>query len=166
MKISYRLAGMDDLDAIARLVERAVSRMERAGIHQWDSMYPAKEDFIHDILKNELRAGVVNDSIAVVYAVNQECDEQYKNGEWQYTGGRFHVIHRLCVSPDFQNRGIARAALTRIEAESASLGMKSIRLDVFSENPYALRLYSSHGYHQVGFANFRKGKFFLMEKLL
>ena len=42
----------------------------------------------------------------------------------------------------------------------------SVRLDVYSENPYALRLYQGNGYMKRGYADWRKGRFFMMEKQL
>ena len=166
MEISYRTAKVDDLDEIFQLVENAVKQMESEKIYQWDSIYPTKEDFYNDIQKNELYVGIINEKIAVVYALSKEFDEQYKNGEWKYIGDKFNVIHRLCVSPDFQKKSIAQATLMHIEGELRVLGMKAIRLDVFCENPYALKLYSNNGYSKVGIAHWRKGKFFLMEKLM
>ncbi len=166
MEISYRVANIDDLDDIFHLVENAIKQMERENIHQWDSIYPTKEDFSSDIKKNELYIGIHNKKIVVVYALNKECDEQYRNGKWQYTGDDFNVIHRLCVSTDFQKKGIAHTTLLHIESELFFLGMKAIRLDVFCENPHALKLYSNNGYCKVGIANWRKGEFLLMEKLL
>ena len=166
MEISYRTANIDDLDDIFRIVQNAVKQMEHEKIYQWDSIYPTKEDFGDDIMKNQLYIGIINDQIVVVYALNKECDEQYENGEWQYIGDNYNVIHRLCVLPDYQNKGIAHATLLHIEDELGFIGMKAIRLDVFCENPYALKLYSNNGYHKVGIAYWRKGKFFLMEKLL
>lgn len=166
MEISYRTANINDLEDIFQIVENAVKQMEREKIYQWDSIYPTKEDFGDDIEKNQLYIGIIENKIVVVYALSKECDEQYKNGEWQYTGDNYNVIHRLCVSPDCQNKGIARTTLSHIESELGFLGTKAIRLDVFSENPYALKLYSDSGYHKVGTACWRKGKFFLMEKLI
>ena len=166
MDISYRNANNDDLDEVFQLVENAIQQMERDKIYQWDSIYPTKEDFYNDIKKNELYVGVINDKIVVVYSLSKECDEQYKNGEWQYIGDKYMVIHRLCVSPDFQKQGIAQTTLLHIEGDLKLLGMKAIRLDVFCENPYALKLYSNSGYSKVGIAHWRKGKFLLMEKLL
>ena len=166
MEISYKAASIDDLDDIFQLVENAIKQMERDNIHQWDRIYPTKENFCSDIKKNELYIGIINKKIAVVYALNKECDEQYQNGKWQYIGDDFNVIHRLCVSPDFQRKGIAHTTLLHIESELAFLGIKSIRLDVFCENPYALKLYYNNGYHKVGNAHWRKGEFLLMEKLL
>lgn len=166
MKILYRPAGIDDIDEIFRLVENAVGKMERDGIDQWDSLYPTKADFIDDIRKNELYIGTLNDKIVVVYALSKEYDEQYKTGEWQYTGDDYNVIHRLCVSPDYQKKGVAHTTLLHIESKLKCLGIKAIRLDVFCGNPYALKLYFNNGYHKVGMANWRKGEFLLMEKLI
>lgn len=43
---------------------------------------------------------------------------------------------------------------------------ESIRLDVFTKNPYAQKLYRKNGYQVRGFADWRKGRFDLMEKKL
>ena len=166
MEISYRIADTADLDDIFQMVENAVKQMEHEKIHQWDSIYPTKEDFSDDIKKNQLYIGIIKDKIVVAYALNKECDGQYKNGEWQYVGDNYNVIHRLCVLPDYQNKGIAHTTLLHIEKELGLLGIKAIRLDVFCENLYALKLYSNNGYHKVGTACWRKGKFLLMEKLI
>lgn len=40
------------------------------------------------------------------------------------------------------------------------------RLDAFTENPFALKLYDNLGYSRVGYADWRKGRFYLMEKYL
>ena len=98
--------------------------------------------------------------------MNCDCDEQYANGSWQYTGDDFIVIHRLCVAPGYQHQGIAKAILKHIEDEARQCGNKAVKLDVFSENPYAVRLYENNGYKKVGTAVWRKGMFYLMEKLL
>jgi ribosomal protein S18 acetylase RimI-like enzyme len=44
------------------------------------------------------------------------------------------------------------------------MGIDTIRLDVFTLNPYALKMYEKSGYIKVGFAHWRKGEFYLMEK--
>ena len=166
MEITYRAAEHADLDEIFCLVGAAVEQMERNNIHPWDSIYPTRTDFENDIDKKELYVGTVKDKIAVVYALNRECDEQYRNGKWQYNGDNFIVIHRLCVSPAFQHKGVADTTIRHIESEAVRSGTEAVRLDVFRENPYALRLYCKNGYHKVGTADWRKGEFDLMEKLL
>ena len=157
MTIKYRKAGADDIEDICCIVRDAIDVMEQNRIYQWDNLYPAKEDFEEDIRKGQLYVGEVNGRAAVMYTLNQKCDKEYENGNWKYQDEPFYVVHRLCVDPAFQNKGIAKAALLNIEQQLTKMRIHVIRLDVFSGNPFALRLYES-------FAYWRKGRFYLMEK--
>lgn len=162
----YRLANENDIDMICSLVENAIKGMENQNIYQWDSLYPTKEDFLEDIQKQQLFAGTVNGDIAVIYALNKDSEEQYQNGDWRYPNSEYRIIHRLCVNPKYQNRGVGRDTLQHIEKELRKIGVETVRLDVFSKNPFALSLYQNNGYEKVGSADWRKGRFYLMEKSL
>lgn len=166
MKINYRLADVKDIDEITDIISLAVKEMEKDNIYQWDEVYPTRTDFLDDIEKKYLYVGLIDEKISVVYAINMEYDVQYKNGSWEYPDSDFRIIHRLCVNPSYQNRGVAKETLNYIERELKDNGVEAIRLDVFLENPYALSLYRKNGYKEVGMANWRKGKFYLMEKHL
>lgn len=166
MNLIYRKGVLEDLESIQLLIQSAVAHMRNQGIEQWDERYPAYEDFEQDIKSNQLFVGITAGEIAVVFTLNKECDEAYKNGEWKHPEKLFCIIHRFCVNPKFQNKGIARQTMKYIEMEAASNGEQSIRLDVYSQNPYALKLYQSCGYEKVGMVEWRKGIFYLMEKYL
>jgi len=164
VEIKYRIANADDLDEICSLVAGAVDTMIKQHIFQWDELYPTREVFQEDIEKKQLYVGLIEKQIAVIYVLNQEYDEHYENGDWQYKNEVFYIIHRLCVNPIFQNKGIAQNTLSHIEEELVDRGVHNIRLDVYSENPYALKLYNNFGYKKTGHADWRKGRFYLMEK--
>ena len=164
MILKYRKAEPDDIEDICSIVHAAVEVMERDNIFQWDDIYPAKEDFQEDIEESQLYIGLVDGQIAVVYALNQKCDNEYENGKWKYKDEPFYIVHRLCVNPAFQNKGVAKSTLLFIEKQLMEKGIHVIRLDVFTNNPFALRLYNSLGYSEVGYADWRKGRFLLMEK--
>ena len=164
MTLQYRKAALDDLEEVYNLVTLAINTMVKNNILQWDELYPTKEDFRNDIDNDQLYIGLTDGQIAVVYTLNQECDAEYQNGLWKYPDKPYYVLHRLCVNPDFQNQGIATHTLLHIEAELLKNGIHAIRLDAFSNNPYALKLYDSLHYSQVGYADWRKGRFYLMEK--
>lgn len=164
MILKYRKATPNDIEEICSMVHAAIETMERENIFQWDDIYPAKEDFQADIEEEQLYVGLVNDKIAVVYTLNQKCDKEYENGKWKYKDEPFYIVHRLCVNPTFQKKGIAKTALLYIEKQLTEMGIRVIRLDAFSKNPFALKLYHSLGYSEVGYADWRKGRFFLMEK--
>lgn len=181
--LTYRQAVPSDLENIVAVFHSAVAAMENSHIFQWDELYPTQEDFSEDIAKGQMyigmrdgtespgcdgsraKAGKKADSgICVVFVLNQEVDEQYAKGNWKYITDNFLVIHRLCVNPECQNQGIGTAAMKYIEEMAVNRGYTAIRLDVFSCNPYALKLYHGSGYTIAGEVHFRKGLFYLMEK--
>lgn len=162
--MNFRKGTLSDLNAICSMVDRAKILMESQGIHQWDEIYPCKEDFESDIKKSTLHVAFEDDNLAAVYVLSEECDEEYNSCDWEFKNPC--IIHRLCVSPDFQNKGIGKAVLKHIEQQISEMGYESVRLDVFSENPFALSLYAKNQYQKRGHADWRKGRFFLMEKAL
>lgn len=166
MQIEYRIAGLEDLKEICELVQNAINTMIQQNILQWDEIYPNEEVLRQDIEKKQLYVGISDRQIAVIYVINQECEDEYKNGKWKYVDKSFCIIHRLCVNPIFQNKGIGRSTMQHIEKEVLSRGIQAIRLDAFTGNPFALKLYDNLGYSRVGHADWRKGKFYLMEKYL
>ena len=46
------------------------------------------------------------------------------------------------------------------------MGYNSVRLDIFTQNPFAQKLYRHNGYESRGYADWRKGRFDLMGKKL
>lgn len=111
----YRLARENDIEEICNLIKNAIVYMERYNIFQWDNLYPTKEDFLSDIKKQQLFVGLSNEDISVLYVINKECDEAYKSGKWEFSTCEYSIIHRLCVNPKYQNRGIAKDTLIYIE---------------------------------------------------
>lgn len=166
MALNFRKGKEKDLDEVAALFQRAILYMTRQGIPQWDEVYPDREILRQDIEKQQLYVGVWEDRIVSVYVLNREYEPEYNTGDWTYRGEEYRVIHRLCVDPCVQNQGIGRNTMEHIEEELTQQGLKSIRLDAFTRNPYALRMYERLGYQTVGHADWRKGRFYLMEKLL
>ncbi|WML33313.1 GNAT family N-acetyltransferase [Clostridium sp. OS1-26] len=164
MKI--RKAELGDLKEIMDIFSNAISTMNNNNIHQWDGIYPTEDIIKQDILKRQMHVGIKDNTIASVVVVNDEFDEQYKNGNWKYSNERFAVIHRLCVNPIYQNQKIGKNTMLMIEDLLKKEGIDCIRLDAFSLNPYALKMYEKLGYEKVGETNWRKGLFYLFEKKL
>jgi ribosomal protein S18 acetylase RimI-like enzyme len=72
----------------------------------------------------------------------------------------------LCVRADLQNKGIGTKTMVMIEEYMKNQGVKSIRLDAFSKNQFALKMYNKLEYKKVGDANWRKGLFYIFEKII
>ncbi len=166
VNIEYRKATLENLHEIMSLINSAIIDMNNAGIYQWDEIYPDENTIKQDIEMDDLYIGLIDRRIAVIFVVNSYCDEEYHNGDWLYPDRNYRVIHRLCVHPDFQNKGVGKITMEYIENKLSNENIKSIRLDSFTKNPYAIKLYKKLGYKTVGYADWRMGRFYLMEKCL
>lgn len=164
MEITYTLAGQSDLPVIWELYQAGIRGLLESGIFQWDALYPDQEILAEDVKKGEMYLGWLGEQLACAYVLNQECDPEYADGMWQYPGEPFRVVHRLCVDPACQGQGVGGQTMQHIEEMVRAAGVRVIRLDVFSRNPKALTLYENLGYCRVGHADWRKGRFYLMEK--
>lgn len=162
--MDFRAGSLEDVKEIVSLIKGAIKEMENYQIFQWDSIYPTEDDFISDIKKNTLYLAIENGKIAAIYVISTECDEAYNNCKWNFE--KACILHRLCVSKEFQHKGVGKQVLLHIEQQLKSLGYESVRLDVFSQNPFSLKLYTKNGYTIQGYADWRKGRFYLMEKSL
>lgn len=176
MKLIFRKAELCDAKPVFDFVRNAVNLMISQKIFQWDEIYPTYEDFERDIKNGEAFVAEFAENttenfenhkkIAAIYVLNKECDEAYKTGKWQYDGKDYVVIHRFCVNPEFQHKGVGFKVCSHILERAKNDGIKAVRLDVFSQNPYSLRLYEKLGFKTTGRADWRKGKFLLQEKIL
>ncbi len=164
--MQIRKVTLSEVPAIFNFVRAAVNRMNEQGIFQWDEIYPTQDDFQRDAQNNQLYIVEIDEKPAACFVLNRNCDEEYKNGTWSYTGEDYVVIHRLCVNPEFQNQGVGRETCLMIEDLVKAQGVRAIKLDCFTENPYSQKMYEKLGYKTVGYADWRKGRFALMEKVL
>lgn len=164
--MTFRKAQLSDLDELFTLYQLAISDMQQKGIDQWDELYPNREVIENDVTNDELQILIIDTEIAAGIVVNQSQDIEYSDGKWTGNGPKTAVIHRLCIKPKFQSRGWATKLMNYVEKNLKESGYNDIRLDTFSNNPYALNLYKKLGYTETGEIYFRKGKFILFEKLL
>lgn len=163
----FRKAALSELEQIFAMFGRAAADLKKRGIDQWDKHYPNREILREDIHKGEMFVGVDADGeILSAFVLNQDADEDYQNGDWQYPAVQYWVAHRLCVDPRCQGSGIGRETMLQMEKLAEEYGAQTVRLDVFSQNLRAFHLYEKLGYQTVGSVVWRKGKFFLMEKRL
>ena len=166
MNIEFRLANIDDLQSVLEIFNNATNAMNIKGVYQWDNIYPNADILALDIKKEEMYLAVSENEILSAFVINSECDDEYKKVKWNYPDLPYIVVHRLCVNPEYQNIGIGMKSMLEAESIAKNNGVKAIRLDAFTENPVALSLYEKLGYSIAGYADWRKGRFALMEKKL
>lgn len=68
--MEFRQGTIEDLDHICCLIESAIKRMEAQGIHQWDEVYPSREDFVHDIINGILYTVTENNRLIAIYVIS------------------------------------------------------------------------------------------------
>ena len=157
---------MHDVEPVMRLIKAASLRMQEMGVAQWDDEYPAAQDVLSDVAEGTLYVVEDGGEIHGVITLNEHQDVEYKAVAWQCSAGTPLVIHRLCVGPHAQGRGVAKVLMAFAESFATQHGYPSIRLDCFTQNPISNRLYSRLGYAKVGVVTFRKGRFNCYEKQL
>jgi len=164
-EIIFRKARKSDLPAVFYFVRKSIRKMDSEGIHQWSWVYPTIWDFRRDIKNGHMTCGIIDGKIACIYVINSEYDDAYNQCSWKAPHSCFRILHRIVVNPKFQNKGIGFRTMNHMIEELKADGVESLRLDVFSENPYSLRLYDKLGFEKVGEANWRMGLFYIMEKI-
>ncbi len=164
--MEYTTAQPSDLPEILSLFRAATVHMDEEGVFQWDEIYPDMSILSDDVAQGAMTLGWIDGRIAVAFVLEYCRQGDYESANWRYCEPCFAVLHRLCVHPDFQGKGVARKAMDYLERQVLSGDIHAIRLDAFSQNPAALYLYESLGYEKAGEVRYRKGLFYLYEKKL
>lgn len=159
-----RIGKIEDTQSLINIIKAATLDMELKNIHQWDDVYPDKAVINDDIANGNLYVNVEDGIINALIVLNEDQSEEYGDLNWKYDCEKQLVIHRLCVNPKAQGGGIARKLLEYAEDFAIKNGYGAIRLDAFTQNERALRLYEKNGYEKVGSVQFRKGEFYCYEK--
>lgn len=119
---------------------------------KWEKdIYPAPEELRAVVEAGELYYLVADGRIAAAMAVNQKCNDEYKDVQWpvKLAQDEFMVIHMLGVHGDFAGRGLAKEMVRFAIEYAKKTGMKAVRLDVLKGNVPAEKLYEGIGFEHV-----------------
>lgn len=146
-------AEMKNLDGILYLYRLCVKEMNRQGLFNWNTAYPSGQ-VVSDIEKGNLYIWSEDEIIVSALALDRDQPEGYTEQNWKIKNVPYLVVHRLAVLPGLQNKGIGEKVMKDVIRIARQLSFKSIRLDVFTGNPGAVRLYEKLGYSGVGDIHF------------
>lgn len=162
--ITFSNAERGDIEEIMAVIAAIITYPDKNLINQWDQFYPTRDIFDDDITNRRLFICRKSGAIAGLFVLME--DKLYEdNANWRYNGP-FLVLHRFCVSPPYQGRGIAKEMLRYAEVYAAERHYKTMRLDTFSQNPRSKRLYTGAGYVYAGDIKGRSGIYHCYEKSL
>ncbi|EKQ56113.1 MULTISPECIES: GNAT family N-acetyltransferase [unclassified Clostridium] len=139
-----------DLSSILNIISNCIKYMESQGLYLWDEFYPNSGIIENDIKREDCYVLKTNGKCVAYVAINEEQPPEYSQINWISNGRKVLVIHRLSVHPEFQGKGIAKKMLKFIEDFATKNNYSSIRLDAYSANENALRLYENFDYAKVG----------------
>ncbi|MBU2699480.1 ribosomal protein S18 acetylase RimI-like enzyme [Sporomusaceae bacterium BoRhaA] len=161
------IATKQDTVGIINMISECIKSMEAQGIYQWNKVYPNFEVIENDI-KNGSGYVIKDNNKCIAYvAINEEQSLEYSQISWSTDVSKVLVIHRLSVHPESQGKCIAKKLMNFIEDFAVKHKYTCIRLDVYSGNRVALRLYEKMGYKSLGqvFFSWRELPFFCYEKV-
>jgi GNAT superfamily N-acetyltransferase len=144
-----RLAILNDIPQIMKLIAEVVPAMNAAGNFQWDSTYPNAPVFESDIGLNQLWVAEADCDIAGIAAITTDQEPEYANVGWDLNETAI-VTHRLAVSARYRGRGIGSMLLQQAEREAISRGIKALRIDTNSNNRATRQLFPKLGYEFAG----------------
>jgi ribosomal protein S18 acetylase RimI-like enzyme len=159
-------ASPSDIPEIMSLIHAAVKKMMAGGLYQWNEHYPNIDIITEDIDAGTLFKISQKGRIAAVVVLNKQYSTQYKDLDWRDEGGKFLIVHRLCVHPDYQSKGYSKKLMFFAEDYAKKNRYSSIRLDTYTSNHIALALYESLNYRRAGTVTFESGLFQVFEKVL
>ncbi|MBD3918477.1 GNAT family N-acetyltransferase [Paenibacillus sp. PR3] len=158
----------DDIQTIRNIFASCRRDLSAQNIHQWDDQYPNIEVIRDDIHNETIYAAVVDDRIAGVISFDDQEMDEYTTVDWSMNDGKYLIVHRLAVHPEFQRLGIAKRLMDFVHETCIKQQIQSVRLDVYSGNPHAVAFYERLGYEHRGQVMFprRIQPFYCMEKVL
>ena len=164
MKI--RKGNLEDIKEIIKIIKDAIIDMESEGIDQWDSIYPNEDVIGNDVYEGNLYVYIDENIIKGFIILNEFQDREYEAIKWKNDTDKNLVIHRLCINPKYKSKGIATTLIEYAERFAKDNKYEAIRLDCFTQNNHACKLYEKNYYEKRGTVTFRKGEFFCFEKEL
>jgi len=160
----FRKALLEDLNSIKDLLFSVVHNMNKNGLFMWNKNYPNQKIIKEDIKKGNLFVITFNEKIIGMVVLNNKLSKS-KNRNIKPSNKSLYV-HRLCVHPDFQKRGLSFDILNLVEKRGYYTGFSSIRAEVTPVNIASYKLFISHNYVKNGTVEFSSGVFDILEKEL
>lgn len=150
-----RKAKQEDLKAIEDLWFRLNQRFERMPLNPcgWrNGFYPTPQTAEEALKEDSLWLLENGGFTAGTMILNHKQADAYRHGNWQFPAedNEILVVHTLCVDTACGNKGAAHLMMEFAFRFGQEIGCKTVRLDAFTGNAKALRLYESLGFHRAG----------------
>ncbi|WP_019155579.1 GNAT family N-acetyltransferase [Robertmurraya massiliosenegalensis] len=162
-----RQGKIEDIDALMMIVKDTVTIMAEEQNDQWNDTYPNVEIFTEDVDNVALYVMEKSNNLIGSITVDQNEPLEYKGIPWENEGPAY-TFHRLVVDPNERGSGIASQLIQHAEKIAIKNGVPYLRIDTYSLNRKAQRLFMKLGYKKAGEMSFhgRELPFYCYEKKL
>ncbi|MBR5444551.1 MAG: GNAT family N-acetyltransferase [Clostridia bacterium] len=155
--LTFRKAVPGDMDALLALYEQGRKAIARFGIDQWQNGYPARADVEKDMADDVLWVSEDPEmpgkpaSVMALIFTGEPTYDVITEGEW-LTGDshNYAAIHRITVSPDFRNRGVAGQTMAFGMESARKAGFSSLRIDTHKGNLAMRGMLEKNGFTHCG----------------
>ncbi len=143
-----------DFPAICELYQSVCAVMAKDCSPQWVwGEYPSE-----DVLRETLDAGTLyvakeGETLLCAVTVDTHFDPEYAGVNW-LLGVKPGAFHRLAIAPGQQGRGLGRLAIDEVGRILRQQGCDSLRIDTYSPNENAQKLYRRVGFRRAGEVRF------------
>ncbi len=143
-----------DFAAICELYQSVCAVMAKDASPQWVwGEYPS-EDFLRESLDaGTLYIGKEADALLCAVTIDAHFDPEYADVNWLF-GVKPGAFHRLAISPDQQGRGLGKQAVAEVCRVLREMGCDTLRIDTYSPNEHAQKLYQRVGFRTAGEVKF------------
>jgi len=131
---------MNDLEQIFKLFEHSILYQEKKGYPVWRDY--DKNAIIRDIENKNQYKIIVDSSIAIVFSVcytDKVIWRELDKDDSIY-------LHRIVVNPEFKGQKLFGTILNWVIEHAKQKGLRSIRMDTWTENPTIINYYKSFGF--------------------
>lgn len=142
-------ATRDHLSDIIILNEKIANYMQSNGFNHWGE-YPNESIYRRDILRGSQYVYLQNNKVIGMVSYDINHHEYFDKISWNESNLTAYFAHRLAVSPEFQNKGIAHKLMEFVESKARKDGIDAIRLGAFKEYEKVIKFYSKRGYNIMG----------------
>ena len=160
----FRNALHEDKKAILNLYDEVRNAGRISGYSDWNEYYPTEEILDNDYQDQEIF--VLEENGLIIAAVSLLGSDDLDNEPLNWANLKSCVPARLCVSTEYQHKGIARLVMKNVIAYAKSNGFQSLRLLASVINIPANRLYASMGFIQKGCVRLYDIDFFAYEYVI
>jgi GNAT superfamily N-acetyltransferase len=159
------------LQSIMNIVHDAQTYLASLDIDQWQNGYPDENRILQDIAGQESYI-VKNDENQIIgtamFTTKPEPTYEIIEGNWLTDQkAQYGVIHRMAVSNNSRNKGIAKFMFDQCEQLLKENHINSMRIDTHQDNKGMQTLLKNRGYHYCGIIYLENGdKRLAFEKII